>query len=110
VRCGVEALVSDAWLVTLVVGAVTICIRAAGPVLLGGRELPQQVTNLFEGLVPALLAAFVVVNTFGDGQALTVDVRLVGVGAAAVLIAARAPMLAAVVAAAGATALVRLIA
>ena len=100
---------SDAWLVTLVVGAVTVAIRAVGPVVLGGRELPRQLTNLFEGLVPALLAAFVVVNTFGDGQALTVDARLAGVVAAAVLIVARAPMLAAVVAAAGATALLRLI-
>ncbi|HMO54302.1 MAG TPA: AzlD domain-containing protein [Tepidiformaceae bacterium] len=100
---------SDAWLVTLMVGAVTVAIRAVGPVVLGGRELPRQLTNLFEGLVPALLAAFVVVNTFGDGQALTVDARLAGVVAAAVLIVARAPMLAAVVAAAGATALLRLI-
>lgn len=99
---------SEAWFVTIVVGAVTIMIRAAGPVLLGGRDLPQGLTNLFEGLVPALLAAFVVVNTFADGEALTVDVRVVGVGAAALVIAARAPMLLAVVVAAGVTALLRM--
>ena len=100
---------TEPWLVTMVVGAVTITIRAAGPVLLGGRELPQGLTSLFEGLVPALLAAFVVVNTFGEGQSLTVDVRVVGVGAAALVIAARAPMLLAVVVAAGATALLRML-
>lgn len=100
---------SDAWIVTLAVGAVTVVIRAAGPVLLGGRQLPAQVTNLFEGLVPALLAAFVVVNTFGDGQSLTVDHRILGVIAGAAVIAARGPMLLAVVLAAGATAIARMV-
>lgn len=98
---------SDAWLVTLVVGAVTIVIRAVGPVLLGGRQLPAQLTNLFEGLVPALLAAFVVVNTFGSGQSLTIDHRLLGVLAGAAVIAARGPMLLAVVLAAAITAFAR---
>jgi len=100
---------SDAWLVVLIVGTVSIGVRAVGPVLLGGRELPAQMTNLFEGMVPALLAAFVVVNTFGDGQSLTVDVRLVGVLAGAAVIVARGPMLLAVIVAAGLTAVVRLI-
>jgi branched-subunit amino acid transport protein len=100
---------SDAWVVVLIVGMVSIGVRAVGPVLLGGRELPTQLTNLFEGMVPALLAAFVVVNTFGDGQSLTVDVRLVGVLAGAAVILARGPMLLAVVVAAGLTAVVRMV-
>ena len=98
---------SEAWIVTLAVGAVTVLIRAVGPVLLGGRELPAQLTNLFEGLVPALLAAFVVVNTFGEGQSLTIDHRILGVLAGAAVIALRGPMLLAVVLAAGVTALAR---
>jgi hypothetical protein len=34
--------VSSDWIAVIVVGAVTISFRAAGPVLAGGRELPPR--------------------------------------------------------------------
>lgn len=100
---------SDAWLAVVIVAVSAAAMKSAGPVALGGRELPERVGPLVAALAPALLAALVVTNTFGDGQALAVDARVVGVGAAAACIALRAPLLAAVVVAAVATALVRLL-
>jgi branched-subunit amino acid transport protein len=96
------------WLVVAVVGVATMAIKAAGPVVLGGRPLPPRVLGVVRLLAPALLAALVTVQTFGAGEELVVDERLVGVGAAAVALVLRAPLLVAVVIAAAATALVRL--
>ncbi|HSJ50787.1 MAG TPA: AzlD domain-containing protein [Actinomycetota bacterium] len=100
---------SAAWLVVALVGAGTVAIKAAGPVLLGGRPLPPRLAGVVELLAPAVLSALVVVQTFGAGQTLTVDERLVGVAAAAVALWRKAPLLLVVVVAAGTTALVRLV-
>lgn len=35
---------SDVWVVTGVVAAATIALKAVGPVLLGGRSLPEHLT------------------------------------------------------------------
>jgi branched-subunit amino acid transport protein len=99
---------SDAWLVVLVVGAATVAIKAIGPVLLGGRELPTPVMSVVRLLAPAVLAALVVVQVIGGERAIVVDERLVGLAAALVALLFRAPILVVVVAAAAATALTRL--
>ncbi len=99
---------SDAWLVVLVVGAATVAIKAIGPVLLGGRELPTPVMSVVRLLAPAVLAALVVVQVIGGERAIVVDERLVGLAAALVALLFRAPLLVVVVAAAAATALTRL--
>jgi branched-subunit amino acid transport protein len=93
----------------LVVGAGTIALKGAGPVLLGGRRLPPAVAGPLSLLAPSLLAALVVTQTFADGRRLVLDARAAGVAAAAVAIALRAPLLVVVVVAAVATALVRLV-
>lgn len=98
---------SDAWLVVVAVGAGTIAIKAAGPVLLGGRALPSRVHAVVALFAPALLAALVATSTLGSGQAIVADARLVGVGAAAIALALRAPVLLVVVIAAAAAALAR---
>jgi branched-subunit amino acid transport protein len=100
---------STTWLVVALVGAFTIAFKAAGPVLLGGRDLPARLTNAFELLGPSLLAALVVTQTVGGKQGIVLDARLVGVAAAIVAIRLRAPLIVAIVAAAVATALVRLL-
>jgi len=97
------------WLVVAVVGAATIAFKAAGPLLLGRRHLPDQVAGLVALLAPVLLAALVVTQTVGGDNRLVLDARLVGVGAGAAAIAARAPLPAVVVAAAAATAVTRLL-
>ncbi len=100
---------STTWLVVALVGAFTIAFKAAGPVLLGGRDLPARLTNAFELLGPSLLAALVVTQTVGGKHGIVLDARLVGVAAAIVAIRLRAPLIVAIVAAAVATALVRLL-
>jgi hypothetical protein len=101
--------VSGAWLVVALVGAGTVAIKAAGPVLLGGRPLPARLTGVVELLAPALLGALVAVQTFGDGQSLVLDERLIGVAAAGIALWRKAPLLVVVVVAAAATALARLV-
>ena len=101
---------SDVWIVTGVVAAATIALKSVGPVLLGGRSLPEHLTGVVELLAPALLAALVVTQLVGGDEEIILDARLVGIGAAVVAILLRAPILVVVVAAAAATALVRLVA
>jgi branched-subunit amino acid transport protein len=90
------------------VGAATIALKATGPVLLGGRQLPQSLTGIVALLAPVLLAALVVTQTVGGDGELVLDARLAGVGAGAVAIAARAPLPLVVVVATVTTALARL--
>ena len=51
---------SAAWVVVLVIGAVTVLLKATGPVFLGRRSLPPRVLALVEVLAPAMLAALFV--------------------------------------------------
>jgi branched-subunit amino acid transport protein len=87
----------------------TYGLKAAAPVVLGGRPLPERVERLAQLLPAALLAALVAVSTLGDDTTLTVDARLVGLGAAAVALWRRAPFVVVVLVAAAATALARLV-
>jgi branched-subunit amino acid transport protein len=95
------------WTVVLVLGAGTIAIKATGPVLLGGRELPSSIAAVVELLAPAVLAALVVTQVLGGDEEVLLDERLAGLAAGAIAIALRAPILVVVVAAAAATALLR---
>jgi len=99
--------VSDTWIVVVVVSVVTIAIKALGPMLLGGKPLPEGITGVVVLLAPALLAALVAVNTLGGDRELVVDARLPGVLAAAVAIRLRAPVLVVVLVAAAVTATIR---
>jgi branched chain amino acid efflux pump len=103
-----ETAVSAVWLAVIVVGIATVLLKATGPVLLGGRELPPHVNALVVLLAPAVLAALVVTQVVGGDRELVFDERLAGLGAAVVAIALRAPLLVVVAAAAAATALARL--
>jgi branched-subunit amino acid transport protein len=96
--------VNEIWLAVIVVGAATIVLKATGPVLLGGRELPPRLNALVTLLAPAVLAALVVTQVVGGERELVFDERLVGLGAASGAIALRAPLIAVVVVAAAATA------
>jgi branched-subunit amino acid transport protein len=100
--------VKDAWIVVVVVGVATIVCKAAGPVLVGRRELPPRVQACVELLAPVMLTALVVTQTFGGDEEIEVDARVIGVGAAVIAIALRAPIIVAMAAAALVTALVRL--
>ena len=97
------------WLVIAVVGAVTIVFKAAGPVMLGRRELPPRLGSVVEVLAPAMLAALVVTQTVGGDRELVIDERLAGVAAGAIAIRLRAPLIAVMVVAAATAALIRLL-
>lgn len=97
------------WVVVAAIGAGTMVIKAAGPVLLGNRALSPRVRSVVALLAPALLAALVATATFGSGQDLRLDARIIGVGIAALALALRAPILLVVVLAAAGAAIARLL-
>lgn len=101
---------SAVWLAVIVVGVATVVLKATGPVLLGGRELPPRVNALVVLLAPAVLAALVVTQVVGGDRELVFDARLVGLGAAGAAIVLRAPLLVVVVVVAAATAAARALA
>jgi len=100
---------SDVWTAVLLVGAGTIALKASGPVLLGGRAVPDTFARVLDMLAPAVLAALVVTQLVAGDRELVLDERLGGIAAAGVAIALRAPILVTVVVAAVVTALLRLV-
>ena len=87
---------------------VTALIKAAGPVLLGGRELPARANAVIALLPAALLAALVVTETFGEADGgITFDARAAGLAAAGVAVIARQSLIVVVLAAAVAAAVAR---
>ena len=100
---------STTWAVVLLVCAFTIAFKAAGPVLLGGRQVPTRLSGALELLAPSLLAALVVTQAVGGDEEIVLDERLVGVGAGALAITLKAPLVVVIVVAALATALARLL-
>ena len=99
--------VSEVWLTIVVVGTATLAMKALPALLLGGRSVPPVVTGVFEALAPALLAALVVTQTFGGDEELVLDPRAAGLGAAAIAVALRSPIVATALVAAVAAAIVR---
>ena len=97
------------WVVIAVVGALTMAFKATGPVLLGGRQLPQRVSAIVGVLAPAMLAALVVTQTVGGDREIVLDERLLGVAAGGVAVVLRAPLLLVMTVAAATAALVRLV-
>jgi uncharacterized membrane protein len=91
----------------LVLAGGTFLLKAAGPVLAGGRDLSPAVRRLTELVPAALLAALVATQTVGNGTSLELDARIVGVAAAAVAVALRAPFALVVLVGAAVTALTR---
>jgi branched-subunit amino acid transport protein len=85
----------------------TAAIKAAGPVALGGRDLPSAAYAVIGLLAPALLAALVLTETFAREQELTLDARAAGLVCAGVAVALRAPLLVTVLVAAVGAAAVR---
>ena len=100
---------SDAWIVVIVVGSLTMVFKAAGPLFLGKRRLPARAQSVVELVAPVMLTALVVTQTLGGDEKIVVDARIPGVAAAAVAIWRGAPIFVAMLAAALVTALVRLV-
>jgi uncharacterized membrane protein len=105
----VEEAVSGAtvWVIVGVVGVGTVAMKAAGPVLLGGRALPPRAMVVVSLLAPAVLAALIVTQTVGGDHQYVLDARLAGVAAAAIALRFRAPLRGVVILAAAVTAVIR---
>ena len=98
---------SDAWTTVLVLTVATLLIRASGPVILGGRNLPSPARRVVVLLAPALLAALVVTETLSDANGLVLDERAAGVAAAGLVLLWRDSLLLAMAVAVGVTAVAR---
>jgi branched-subunit amino acid transport protein len=95
------------WALIGLCAAVTAAIKAAGPVALGGRELPAWFTGVIRLMAPALLSALVCVSALADGQRLAVGADTAGVAVAGVLLWRGASVVLGVTVAAAVTALLR---
>jgi branched-subunit amino acid transport protein len=95
------------WLTVAAVAALCYALRAAVPLLLAGRELPEPVVRRLGDAVPPLLAALAAIQLSGRNGLLAVDARLAGVAAGVSLFAWRRSLLLALVTAGAVTAAIR---
>jgi branched-subunit amino acid transport protein len=65
---------------------ITVIIKSAGPIALGGRELPPAFANVVALMAPALLAALVVTSALAEGKHLAVGADTAGVAAAGLIV------------------------
>lgn len=95
------------WALIAALGAATYALRAAGPLGAGTAGLPSWLDRLLPYVTPAVLAGLVVTAAFAVEDELVMDERALGLGAAVVALALRAPVLVVVVVAAAVTAAAR---
>lgn len=95
------------WLVVALCAVVTAIIKGAGPVALGGRELPVWFSGVIKLMAPALLAALVCVSALADGEEWAIGADTAGVAVAGVLLWRGANVVVGVVVAATITAALR---
>ena len=98
-----------AWVLVALCAVVTAAIKAAGPVALGGRQLPPWFASVIGLMAPALLTALVCVAAFSHGHHLGVGAQTAGVATGGVALWRGAPIIAGVAVAAVVTAALRAI-
>jgi branched-subunit amino acid transport protein len=99
--------VSTAAMVIAGCALTTAVIKAAGPIALGGRELPTWFTSVVILLSPALLAALVATQAFAEGDRLALEADTAGVAAGGLMIWRTGSIVACVLVAAAVTAALR---
>lgn len=98
---------TEVWLLILGLVVTTALVKAAGPVLVGGRELPRPFMRLLSFAAPPLLTALVVTSVLADGRRLAVGADTAGVLVGTVLLVLRVPLMVAAAAAVLVTATLR---
>ena len=93
----------------LALAAISYGLKAAGPLVLGGRQMPPALARLAEVVPGPLLAALVLTSAVVEGTGFRFDARLVGLAVAALALRLRAGFVFVVVVAAAATTLARLV-
>jgi branched-subunit amino acid transport protein len=97
------------WVAIIAVAVVSLTIKAAGPAVLGERQLPTWTQDVIALLAPALLAALVVVDVAGPRWTHLNWPILGGLATVTGMRLLKAPMLLAVLVGVVATALLRLV-
>jgi hypothetical protein len=100
------------WLLALLTGVVTVAIKSVGafmPSSTDSSAFARATKKLTPLLLPAVLTALIVVQTFSAGRHVVLDARTVGLMIAILAVKFRAPPAVTLVCAAAATALARLI-
>jgi len=87
---------AELWALIAGCAVVTFAIKAAGPVALGGRDLPPRFAGVIAIMAPALLAALIVTQALADGERLHVGADTAGVAAAGIVVLRRGSVLPAV--------------
>jgi branched-subunit amino acid transport protein len=100
----------ELWALIAGCAVVTAVIKAAGPLVFGGRTLPDRVGGVIALLAPALLAALIVTQALADGQRIAIGADTAGVGLAGVVLWRGGSVLAGVAVAAVVTAGLRALA
>jgi branched-subunit amino acid transport protein len=101
---------ASVWITVAGMIVTTVAIKAVGPLVFGGRELPGLLARVIPRLPSALLAALILTGTVdGPHRTVVIDARSAGLGVAAIALALRVPLIGVVLLAAGATALLRAI-
>jgi branched-subunit amino acid transport protein len=98
---------TEIWVIIVVVGVATVLFKAAGPVFVGSRVLPERVRVVVELLAPVLLTSLIVTQTFAGDGGVTLDARVPGVAVGALAVWRRVPLVLAMVIAAVVTAALR---
>lgn len=95
------------WTAVLLGCAACYALKLVGFAVPARLLTTPRIVAVSAALPVALLAGLIAVQTFGDGQRLTLDLRIAGLGAALVAVWLRAPFLVVVLAGAATTALLR---
>lgn len=95
------------WLIIAGAALVTATLKSAGPLALGGREVPAPMRRVIALTAPAILAALIVTNALADGTRISVGADTAGVAASALVMLRTRSVPAAVLVAAAVTAALR---
>lgn len=83
---------TDIWWTIILLGALTMSMKAVGPVALDEWTPSTRADHVLTLVSPSVLAALIVVQSFTVGQEYEFDARTIGLGAAIVAVSIRAPM------------------
>ncbi|MER5708730.1 AzlD domain-containing protein [Streptomyces sp. NPDC002122] len=96
------------WIAIGAIALISFAFKAAGPAVLGGRQLPARTRSVLALVAPALLAGFIVTALAGPGWNALDLTLLAGLSTVVVLRHYRAPMPVTLLGAVAVTALLRL--
>ncbi len=95
------------WAAIFGLAVAAYAFKAVGPLVVGRRPIPPDVTQVLELIAVPVLAGLILVQTLDGGERIVIDARVPAMCVAALLVWRRAPFLVVVFAAAATAALLR---